>query len=368
MLNPNLGYAPRAKIAVVMACMNEGPDLEATLFNMAQQYRPPDLVHVVDDCSVEPIEPRTRAAHGCFHQLLTTRNDERMIGCGASRNIGVDVLLQNEELTPDLVVIVDSHVLFPWRFFERLEQLHVEMPETVWCPISDGFDKSVHNYHFGAQMMPRSDGIWAAKWNPWPDYDKLADRMTNPGIKTLPVYRRDHEIPVPRIPVPMGACYAIPTKILRDIGGFYPNSWGWGYDEEFLAMRTWHAGYEIRLIADGCMAVRHHYRDDAHPIGARVDAHGNGWTDEDVNHNHYSAFYGYLGDDPDGERLVGRVDESAIVYGELYKHICKLPNSRKPDDWHRVLGYLPIYPASCPYDHLAERLTLRNWPIVPEDV
>jgi glycosyltransferase involved in cell wall biosynthesis len=219
------------KITVVLPVLNEGPDLEATIAMMGQEYRTPDHVIVVDDCSIEPIDKRLTTFRKMFPKFTVRRIEGGMIGAGAAKHSGVELALEDAG-DEDRIVVMDCHMRTPWKFWHRLDLWCQGHPNTIYSPLSRGFDHDA-GLHYGAQLMPNPAGLWKANWNPVPDQKNIAIDADTAW--------RSPELYAPRIPIPYGGCYIFPAKALREIGGYAPHSTAWGYEEEFVAWRLWSA-------------------------------------------------------------------------------------------------------------------------------
>lgn len=249
------GDAPeRPSVSVVIATINEDLDLEAMLTLLLAGKTRPDEIIVVDDCSVEPIEPRVSrvramASDAGREPVLRVLRNDRRLGVGASRHRGV------EDSSGDLVIVCDSHLRPPYDFLDLVLEAHRKHPYSVLCPRSIGFRAAdAEARHHGARFALDAGGYWVARWNP-------PRQQGDPPL--------DDGAPIGCV---MGACYAASRSLLDRIGGFGPCLTGWGADEEFLSLRAYLCGFDCRLLG---FDMPHHYRKTDEPkLPSRVCAHG----------------------------------------------------------------------------------------------
>lgn len=242
-LSEPIGDVPRTftnpTLGVCIACVNEGPDLEATLACLVAAKRAPEQIVVVDDGSREPVEPRIRP-FGKHTDLLVIRH-ERRLGSGPSKNEGLLAL------KTDLLCVMDSHLRPPWDWANFALDGFTRYPYSVLCPWSRGFEHRSAFVGLGCRFCPDEHGWLDCVWN----------AGTNPPPADGAVIGCVH-----------GGCYIFGRKLLEHIGGYAPTHSGWGYEEVGLCWRAWACGFDVRLLS---FEVPHYYRDTAD----RKDAAGN---------------------------------------------------------------------------------------------
>lgn len=244
----------RPRVSVVMATINEGPDLEATVALIVAGKRVPDELIIVDDGSREPVEARVRP-FGRYCDLQVLRNEARA-GSGRAKSRGLD------HATGDVLVIMDSHMRPPWGWLEVVADSFGRWPYSVMCPWSYGFARQgagqprPPDYHHpptftgrGARFLPHAHGFWDMAWNP--------KRSPEPVHGAL-------------IGCLLGGCYIFGRELMHHLGGYNRHHAGWGYEQEYLSLRAWAAGFDCRLLN---FPVEHHYAHEDHKPD-RLDAAG----------------------------------------------------------------------------------------------
>lgn len=223
--------APRVSVAI--ATLNEGPDLEATIALVyASKYRVHEVI-VADDNSKS--DPTARlSAWRSRSDFRFIRHTERK-GSGATKESAISAA------TGDLVVVLDSHMRPHWEWLNQIVQAHLTHPNAILCTESIGFRPygTSSFYGRGAWFDPANPYKHGAHTVSWKPSEKL-----EPG-------------PYPRIAAMHGGCYIFPRYQLQRIRGYAPGLKGWGYEEEWVAIRSAAMGIETRLIS-GC-AVQHQY-------------------------------------------------------------------------------------------------------------
>lgn len=222
------------RVALAIAARDEGPDLEVTVATACAWQTPPDLIAVVvdGDKNAGGIQNSLRAiCQRAGVELIVDVNDKPR-GSGPSKHAAVERCLAFGP--PDIVVVSDSHMRFPWDFSETLAASHYAHPTAVLWPVSRGFDRGGFR---GRNTKATFTGVyWKAEWDGAVGEDEAC----------------------PRTPFPMGGCYAVPAAVLPRLGGYAPCLLGYGYEEEWLGMRAWLFGAEVRCMRDA--EVQHQYR------------------------------------------------------------------------------------------------------------
>lgn len=234
----------RRTVSLVMAELNEGPDLECTIGSALTADRRPDEIIVVNDCSLRSPANRLRRIHSGRTKIILLEN-ERYLGCGGSRHIGCSAA------DGDVIVVCDPHMLFPHDWLNKMLGYLELYPNAVLCSASTTFTPEDKFYGTGARLVRQANGF-RTEW--------------------FPVRSDD---PCPVVPAPLGACYMVRRDVLVHLGGWAPGLCGWGMDEEYLALRAWALGHEVRVCLD--VPVKHHYGvmpDRSTKDGARSETRG----------------------------------------------------------------------------------------------
>ena len=212
------------KISLVIACFNEGPDLEATVALAAASKPELHEIIVVDDCSDKEFSVLNRMLS--FPDVRVIRTPERL-GAGPAKRFG------GQYATGDAIVLSDSHMRFPWDWVATAEKSMATYPNAIWCCVSRGFETDSQFCGCGGTLT----------------YDKLGLEFgwrepTHPQVA-------DHT------PCLLGGFYFIPKKIWDALDGLNPNFHGWGYEEADLSIRAWLYGFEVRRMNN--LVVKHNY-------------------------------------------------------------------------------------------------------------
>ncbi len=215
---------PTPTISLVIACVDEGPDLEATIALARASDPAPDQIIVVDDWSTEPLSPRL----SLWSDVEVVRPPERL-GAGPAKAYG------GHRATGDLIVLMDAHLRFSQDWLRIILDAHSRYPMAIMCPSSVGFDQDSKFHGAGARFNRRGPIGLSLEW----------------------MSSRDSDL-VDLVPAILGGCYIIPRDIWSVLGGLNPNLTGWGYEEQDLSLRAWACGYEARCING--LRVAHNYR------------------------------------------------------------------------------------------------------------
>ena len=212
-------------VSIVITAINEGPDLEMTIRSLMPLLRENDEIIVVDDGSVLRLDHRVLGFRGVCN-IKYVRHETRL-GCAQARATGA------RGSTGDLLIFVDSHMIFPANWLDEMLNAHALHPNAVLCPVSSDIDDE--------NPVTKENGHWGTN----------ADLYTHPekGVTAIwaPLDIRGASEAI-RTPCIMGACYAVSRKVLHALGGWAMGLRGWGFDEEFIAVRAWLLGYEVRLV------------------------------------------------------------------------------------------------------------------------
>lgn len=214
------------KVSVAIAALNEGPDLEVTIASMLAGARPVDEIVLVDDCSLEDVRPRLIPWIDAG-KVRVIRNSVRA-GPGPSKHEAVGAC------RGDLVIVSDSHMRVGHDWLKLLLEEHAENPCAVLCPASRGFEHDGAFHAAGAKFEMGEHGFWEPKW-----------------LSPKPNRKRAYVVPCV-----MGGMYAVPRAILSAIGGYCPRLVGYGCEEEWLSLRAWVCGFEVRA-APRVIALHH---------------------------------------------------------------------------------------------------------------
>jgi len=203
-------------VSIVIAAYNEGRDLLTTVAHAYSSNPEPYEIIVVDDCSDEPIADRL----GSFPGVNVVRTPERL-GAGPAKRFGVT------RSSGDLVIVLDAHMRMPQGWLGPIKLAAENHPYSIFCCACSGFELHNQRQLLGGASFARRGDSFAI------------------GISWLP---RGPITQVEIIPCVLGACYIIPRPIWRELGGWNPNLYGWGFEEQDLSLRSWLSGFQVRRI------------------------------------------------------------------------------------------------------------------------
>lgn len=214
-------------VSVVIPAINEGPDLEATLATIVASKTPPTEIVVVDDASKSPLADRVAP----FNRFCVTRTirHNKSVGAGKAKSVGMDAA------TGDLLIVMDSHMRPAFEWIDKLIEAHHKWPDSILCPISWAFEYPHAFEGRGCHIKLHESGCWNGVWKP---HEK--DDATGKLLGSV-----------------LGGCYCLSKKTMEHIGGYARHSLGWGYEEEFLSLRAYIAGFDCRLVMT---PVEHQYK------------------------------------------------------------------------------------------------------------
>ena len=272
-------YGP--SISVCIATFNEGADLEATIALVyASKYKPHQVIVCDDNSEVDP-SPRLQSWLD-RDDFIYIRNPHRE-GSGRTKSNAM------EKATGDLVIVLDSHMRPHYEWLNQIAEAHTRYPNSLLCTESTGFDQPHQGQFYGRGAYfdsndPLKHGAHTVTWIPSAKLDKET---------------------YPRIVAMHGGCYIFPRYQLDRIGGYAPMLKGWGYEEEWVAMRAASVGIETRLIA-GC-PIQHQYKRSLHRRPAIKEGKPQGW--EPYYNRHVVAIGAF------GVSTWNRIYRQAIIEG-----------------------------------------------------
>lgn len=197
------------KTSICIANLNDHADLQATIaLAYASSHKPHEVI-VCDDGSESLPDLSSWLERDDFKLY---RNATRQ-GSGPAKHAAMD------QATGDLVFILDSHIRLHWQAVERVVREAQKNKLAMFCMVCRGFDDGP----FKGKGAYLTEGLSPqAKWRP-----------DNVKCNAL-----------------MGGCYAIPNHLLKFMRGYAPGLKGWGYEEEWLAMRAQALGLETHCVED----------------------------------------------------------------------------------------------------------------------
>lgn len=213
----------RLTVSVCIAALNEGPDLEATIALLNAGKVAPDSIIVVDDGSELPIGNRLSG----WSNVDVIRSDARL-GSGPAKSLACC------RASGDVLIVMDSHMRPPHDCLDLWLADHHYNPLAVMSCESTGFKTHDAFHGYGADLKLLDKGFWEPKWTP---RKPIADPY--------------------RVHAVMGGAYLIPRTILKAVGGYAPCLQGYGCEEEFLSIRAWMMGFEVRVAPS--VIIPHHY-------------------------------------------------------------------------------------------------------------
>lgn len=214
-------------LSVVITSFNDNAELLATVQSLHATTQHVEVV-IVDDASSPPV-----MLPPAGHRIVRT---ERRIGVGPARHLGA----LNARGT--FILFVDSHCRFTPGWFEASVSRILDRPTTVHCGSCLGL-----GYNGSKQMnmdvtKPNTE-YFGATWNfCGPDRNNPRQEQV---FETIWAPQRDgDDYELSGI---MGACYIVPREwYLRLNCG--ANLISYGCDEQELALKTWLAGGDCRML------------------------------------------------------------------------------------------------------------------------
>jgi predicted O-methyltransferase YrrM len=164
---------------------------------------------------------------GSFPSVQVLRTPEQL-GAGPAKAYGC------KHASGDVYIILDSHMRMPSDWLRMIEEAVMLYPASIFCTVCRGFEMDGKFLGCGAEFARDEDLFFGRKW----------------------LGRGPVEI-IDRCPCILGACYIIPAKIYKTLGGINPNFIGWGYGEQDLSIRCWMSGFEVRRING--LVVQHRF-------------------------------------------------------------------------------------------------------------
>jgi GT2 family glycosyltransferase len=272
-------------VSVAIACLNEGPDLEATIALLAAGKTVPSEVVVFDDGSLVPVAPRL--SHW-FPWVKVLRSEVRT-GSGPAKHAAASVC------TGDAVVVMDAHMRPPWDWLDYMVEESALHPSAILCARSTGFESWTGFDGQGADLTMGDAGFWDPKW---------AAPSTARGGRAVPcVY---------------GGLYFIPRTILEAVGGYAPCYTGWGCEEEYLSLRAWITGHKCMLVPR--VVVPHQYTRSID----RRDASGGSEVRWEIHHNRHVAAVVCFGEQVYSQKYARRIPLPGPCASALMKNETKI--------------------------------------------
>lgn len=222
------------QLSVLITAHNESnQEIENTIKSIRQTAGDRVEIVVVDDASQLPVDLNDK-------NVVLIRNEERC-GVGPSRHIAA------LRASGTHLLITDAHMRFEPGWYEKAEERIDANPQVVYnatcvglSPEMMDLSKSRSEYHGATLNIYGPD-------NHHPEVMQVLEG------KWLPECKDNQEIACL-----MGACYFVPADWFHYIGGLRMLR-GWGSDEPFLAIKTWLAGGECRMLKP--VRIGHQFRE-----------------------------------------------------------------------------------------------------------
>ena len=212
--------AANAPVSLVLSVLNEGDRLRQTIDSALSAELLPAEIVVVDDGSTDGCADRLeRAEDGIPPVRVFHRPHE---GIAGARTYGASVA------TEQMLVFLDAHCCADSNWLEPLVELIGRYPDAIAVP-------TVAN-----TARPPDRGCGARLIN---------DVMSYQWITSNP--------PPIKVGIAPGGCFAIRSKLLRDLGGFACMR-DFGVEDVELSLRAWRFGCPVRTVPQSC--VRHDFR------------------------------------------------------------------------------------------------------------
>ena len=247
------------RLTIIANDLNDHEDLKQTLLSILATAPGREIeMIVVDDFSKVPLTLGEEywEQHATENQTLTILRPPFRMGCGGSRHHGA------VHSTGDFILFIDSHMRFTKGWYEAAEARIVGRPQTIHCACCVGLcegnmdpEQTSGGLYTGATLNifgpdKNAPGKVQVMEGVWKDHISEEAMRENPPRK---VPLQDVEIPCI-----MGACYFVPREWFFKIGGM-PWLRQWGADEPLLAIKTWFAGGECRLL--DTVRIGHKFKD-----------------------------------------------------------------------------------------------------------
>ena len=222
------------KLSIIIPSLNDYAETQATIASIRETAGDKPEIIVVDDCSQVPLTLQDKAC-------VLVRNEERA-GVGCARHIGA------LHATGDLLLFLDSHMRCTPGWYEALMSRAKDRPTTM------------HNGQC-IQLTPDQMDLTKAKGHYSGAYLHFygPDANDNGRIQILEskwLGNRDGEDDYVVSSV-MGAVYVCPREFFLHVGGLRMLK-SWGGDEQYLSLKWWLAGGDIRQL--NCVKFGHQFR------------------------------------------------------------------------------------------------------------
>ena len=228
----------KIKLSVVIPVLNDNKELNATLDSLRETAGNPALYEavIIDDWSDQPavLEKQNQLPNFQLH-----RNDMR-IGAAQSRHRAAEIA------TGDYLFLIDAHSRFAPNWLENAMERIIDRPQTMHNAVCLGLDyekadclENAVGRYCGASLLiyqKETGEVFEGKWN---KYNPMDDE---------------------EISCTMGACYFIPRPWFFKIGGLKSLRM-WGCEEQYLSLKCWMAGGEIRFL--NMVELGHKFRSKA---------------------------------------------------------------------------------------------------------
>lgn len=286
-------------VSIILPAKNEGSHVRTTIRSAFQvKTEIPFEIIVVDDGSTD----------GCCDFIDSHEQADRIkrirtegIGAAAARNLGA------EHAQGDYLIFCDAHLFFEDQWIEGLLK-----------PIQSGMADST------------TPGIANTTLPNWPGYGQTLDR--NLAVQWhLTKYHLFETAVLP------GGCFAVPSKVFAEIGGFDKGFRVWGYEDVEFSIKMWLFGYSCYV--QPVVKILHIFR-SAHPYQVSWDH---------VYYNFLRMAYSHFNEDriEKCKKLIVHVDSSEIessvlANGVMEQREAYFKRRKHDDDWYMKRFHIPF--------------------------
>jgi len=214
-------FKDNPSVSLVIACLNEGSDLEATIATVLAANTKPDEILLVDDGSVEPCNHRVAQMIAYANVDFKYIRHTKRMGSSVSKNVGC------AKSYGDVVIVVDSHMRFPLNWLDMMLADLRENPTSIIAAASIPMDS-----------ISKCRVLAGTDWTYDDDTANYKLRWSLSHIRANAPYRQ---------PGLMGACYGMTRDTLDWLEGYAPGLTGYGIEEEWLSYRAHLLGIGIRF-------------------------------------------------------------------------------------------------------------------------
>lgn len=248
------------KLSIVMPFLNEGNEPILTIQSIYDTANPDDFEIVAIQDSPEPhVLEEVNKPNSLFPSVRFYKNKSRC-GVDATRNAGVHLAS-----SPN-ILLIDAHMRFKKNshWLPRIVEVLEKEPQTLFCTtcLGLGYERgdnveTADIKYYGATLLMTNDFKEKQSFFCGNGEKKVAREVLEP--KWLRGLKENTPSPY-EVPCVMGANYCFTKKWFEYLHGLN-FLLSWGSSEPYLALKSWLAGGNVKLLYD--VEIGHIFRDRA---------------------------------------------------------------------------------------------------------